>query len=1621
MGTVPMLNLQIVINKVQVSIRELYASNRNPDGILYRMEPRDFYNVSYSKLNEPLTFTSNILLNNINWQKFNPPAEILSGIEAFNGSRWGIPQLSTIITRSIDEAASRKKPGLLETASQSNKMTSISTPIRNSQACSSSNITVAGPSRQKLQTITRDKDISSIEEQQPSRVNSKLSKETNTTSDSGYISAAERYHSGSSSSLPRQGYSKLAPLAKFIKMLKKRKQKGKSVVAEPVGECVSCLDDFPFSDMVNVQCHDYCKDCFERLVITAMKTESMWPVKCCLNDIQHKVIVKNNKSNLAREFKLKVCEREVAAGDRVYCIKPKCERWIPNNWIDKGRKCASCPSCETKVCITCRGSWHANMECRQDKDFQATVSLADERGWKQCYNCRIFIELNKGCRHMKCNCQDEWCYVCSAKWKTCRCTEFELGRLVRILQLRQKIAGLEKQLQETTIRKEEERIRKVAEEERIAIQMVEDFERREAKELGKEAERDFQLEEAVRCHREDKRVAKIASNFIEIREELNVLHHSQKSRLATRSQEEFQMLQERENGFYKLQKRHLSQYDKLDKEYKPEYSNQELQFRDKYDQLREEGIRAVKENTEKLEAFWKDKPNAAFNIRVAKHSYQKKCNAAFRSWESDRNIALQECTKNFESKRLSLGRDQGLEDAEFKQRMRDEWREWARNKVAEVRWFDAVIAEREYMLQTLENEQYTMATVESKRGRALIPASLLNRDDPSPVTVPAPSIPSCAIPCIASAVAAETSCGATDLAYQCDPDNANLIQGVATSCVLQACGIQEALQVLDDASAECSSVLAAGNASAAPSSVAPSAIPSAAPSSAPASISAAPSSVPTTSPIGSSPPSAIPSSAAGSVPSAVPSSAPNASPNTTFVIPACANSCIQNAVGSTSCGLTNITCQCEKSNAEIIQSATVYCIAANCGNDGDYVAIEINRSQVDNCTSLSTPYNSSSSITGSGTANGPTQKSLTGNPSDISTALPPCGAPIPASSAAPTGSSPSPSNPSDPGDPTSSISPGGSSPTDPPNSFGNSPPYYGYPTQSNPIDPPGSPTSGAGDPSGIISRTPTDPGSASSTNVSVDPSDGSGSAPTDPSSPTNGGSFPSGAGSSTPTDPGSASSTNVSADPSGIASSTPIDPGSASSTVLSADPSGGSGSAPTDPSSPTSVGSFPSGGSTPVDPGSASSTNASADPSGTSGSSSTIPGSFPSSSSSIPTDPSGGTDPPGAGAASSTYPSDPSGASSTPPGGNGSGQSYGYGYGTYYSPSIPTPTGNGGDPSDPSGIGGFSVSSSATGAASSSSQSIGVPSTSGGDSSSPSTFGGDPSSPTTSGGDPPSPSTTGGDPSSPSTTNSDPSSPTTSSGLNNPSTFPSGTDSSSFSPSSSNDPSPPPPPPASGGHYGYNPASALSSPSFTSPSIPTIPTSPTEPTSPSFRLSLLPSRYSLLTYIMRVYFNLSPSSPFISSRGLTTNSRTSACIFFISSSGLLSCSGSSSSNSHSHTGTSNHNPQDAKTRYFGDAFARGKDLNGTLLVDSTSEYPYGSLLKLRNGEFIGNDNQARFCAQTASPIPSTYGSVNPDTTQSQTDAFLEGSPVRAYINGTQGLPADCQEVKLVIEWVDGGA
>ncbi|KAF7857971.1 hypothetical protein EAF04_009328 [Stromatinia cepivora] len=711
----PPAKLQIIINEIQVSIEELPASNGThygalTDGYIYvALDP---------KSDGPLSFTSETLMNHVHWWLYKPPAELVFDIESIKGSaKYGLPELDTLLTTFIGRADTLQDQ-LCRAATTQTRRTTVAALRENPEASSSYDTAVAGPSRPRPQTTATDEDTSSNEQNQQTRVISQGSTKTNMTIDSGYMSAAERYRSESSSNGPQQGYSKLSPFARFKKLLKKREVKGKSVMKEPTGKCVSCLDDFPEGEMVSVKCHGYCKECFERLVIAAMETETMWPVKCCLNELPHGVIMKNVNASLAQKFQTKALERKVHVGDRIYCIKPGCETWIPNNWLNKSLQCAACPSCKTRVCTTCRGSWHANTECPQDKDFQATARLAEERGWKKCYNCNAFVELKTGCRHMKCRCKAEWCYVCLAKWRTCQCTDTQHFEIVFGLEQRLRHAARQTQVPTIPTRQEAERIRREAEHARIAVQMVEDFERRQAEELGREAERRLQEEENIRRRRKETRLAEIALTFGQIREELQVLHSSQKLRLAIRSQKEYRILQERELELNKLELRHSRNINQLETEYQNEKSKQEMRFLNEYNERGREEVRVEKENSEKIEAFWKDKPDAVYKIRAAEDSHQANCIAIFRKWDFDRKNALQDLAEKFESKKSLLSKTQVSDMAEFTWRVRSEWRDWARHKVAEVKWFEDVITERESMLQTLENQQYAMATAESETGRA---------------------------------------------------------------------------------------------------------------------------------------------------------------------------------------------------------------------------------------------------------------------------------------------------------------------------------------------------------------------------------------------------------------------------------------------------------------------------------------------------------------------------------------------------------------------------------------------------------------------------------------------------------------------------------------------------------------------------------------------------------------------------------------------------------------------------------------------------------------------------------------------------------------------------------------
>ena len=191
--------------------------------------------------------------------------------------------------------------------------------------------------------------------------------------------------------------------------------------------------------MTSLNCkHGYCRPCFVQLVTTAMQTESNFPPKCCLLEIKLSTILYALNSEQREQYKLKAAEWAQPAGNRWYCPKPECAKWIAPSRIIRSRTCGQkCPHCRTRICGMCRGLAHEQgTECPQDFGLNAILDAAEREGWQRCYQCRSLVEKTTGCRHMTCKCKAEFCYTCGSKWRTCKCTEVDEVRRAAQLQER---------------------------------------------------------------------------------------------------------------------------------------------------------------------------------------------------------------------------------------------------------------------------------------------------------------------------------------------------------------------------------------------------------------------------------------------------------------------------------------------------------------------------------------------------------------------------------------------------------------------------------------------------------------------------------------------------------------------------------------------------------------------------------------------------------------------------------------------------------------------------------------------------------------------------------------------------------------------------------------------------------------------------------------------------------------------------------------------------------------------------------------------------------------------------------------------------------------------------------
>jgi hypothetical protein len=203
-------------------------------------------------------------------------------------------------------------------------------------------------------------------------------------------------------------------------------------VKNAMHNCIICADEISqHQQEIALSCgHYFDGNCLLEAFQKATRDESLYPPQCCFIPIPFDIIKRHLPDSLVVLYLEK--EIEYKTPRRVYCASPMCSRFLgsrddvcTSKTAATVRKCTS-PDCTTRTCGRCttrvnEGQRHA---CKMEKSERQALVIGRSRGWVRCPGCEEMVERTYGCFHMTCRCRTQFCYLCRAIWKTCKCTRW---------------------------------------------------------------------------------------------------------------------------------------------------------------------------------------------------------------------------------------------------------------------------------------------------------------------------------------------------------------------------------------------------------------------------------------------------------------------------------------------------------------------------------------------------------------------------------------------------------------------------------------------------------------------------------------------------------------------------------------------------------------------------------------------------------------------------------------------------------------------------------------------------------------------------------------------------------------------------------------------------------------------------------------------------------------------------------------------------------------------------------------------------------------------------------------------------------------------------------------------
>jgi DNA repair exonuclease SbcCD ATPase subunit len=337
--------------------------------------------------------------------------------------------------------------------------------------------------------------------------------------------------------------------------------------------------------------------------------------------------------------------------------------------------------------------------CTQDPALLLTNRLAEEQGWKTCAQCNAIVEHKEACRHMTCRCGYQFCYVCGAKWCTCHCTGDMLSKVKVDAEARRR----EREEQEAKEAAEAEELREI-------LAQIEEFEREEAlkaemlrqEQLRLEEER-LQRELVEQVRRESRRRVELEQKFEQLRKDLDLLHELQQVMLVEQHEKDAKTLaQEAHQARRRLEDKQTQERADLETFIEVQMAEKELFFHKEFTARSALEKKLVEEYQSQLEAYWRNKATAAQEIDKAMGPLRDRMAKWYQAWLGWRDAELRAQREKLERQRLV--KEELMYSVKARQKDQYEGRETelVKRGVAEQKWMQMVILEREKMLVEME-------------------------------------------------------------------------------------------------------------------------------------------------------------------------------------------------------------------------------------------------------------------------------------------------------------------------------------------------------------------------------------------------------------------------------------------------------------------------------------------------------------------------------------------------------------------------------------------------------------------------------------------------------------------------------------------------------------------------------------------------------------------------------------------------------------------------------------------------------------------------------------------------------------------------------------------------------